>query len=172
MTELEKLEILASLERGRAEILDALRDVTEEMAVRAPGPGKWSIGECVEHVAVSERYLFSQILASEDSATPLVNEAREARIAARGTDRTRKVESPATAQPNGRFSTLQAAVQDFAASRQQAIHYVRSSRDDLRSKITSHPLFGTVNCYEMLLLLAAHSKRHAKQIEEIKTAVS
>jgi prephenate dehydrogenase len=66
---------------------------------------------------------------------------------------------------------LQAAVQDFVSSREQAIQFVRSNRDDLRSKITSHPLFGTVNCYEMLLLLAAHSQRHVKQIEEIKAAI-
>jgi hypothetical protein len=162
MTELERQEILASLERGQAAILDALRGVTEEMAVRAPGPEEWSIGECVEHVAVSERYLSSQILASQDSAAPQVNEQREARIAARGTDRTRRVESPAAARPKGRFSTLQAAAQDFVSSRELATQFVRSNGDDLRSKVASHPLFGTVNCSEMLLLLAFREQWNRK----------
>jgi hypothetical protein len=38
---------------------------------------------------------------------------------------------------------------------------------DLRRELTSHPLIGVVNCYEILLMMAVHLHRHARQIEEI-----
>jgi hypothetical protein len=37
--------------------------------------------------------------------------------------------------------------------------------------MTTHPLIPVVNCYEMLLMMAAHPLRHAKQIEEIRAAL-
>jgi len=60
----EKEKLLADLEHGKQTLLDVLTGVTEELAARKPAPEKWSILECVEHLAVSEEYLFSQILAS------------------------------------------------------------------------------------------------------------
>ena len=171
MTEGEKQTILTSLERGQAALLDAVRGLDEELAARTPGSGKWSILQCLEHVAVSEDYLFLQILASQPAGTSMVNMQREARIAARGTDRAQRVESPPEALPTARFSTLQEALQGFLASRERTIQFVIDNHEDLRSRIASHPLLGTVNCYEMLLLIAAHALRHAEQMEEIKAAL-
>jgi hypothetical protein len=54
----EKIQVLVDLESGRKSLLDALNGVTDEIARRSPGPGKWSILECVEHVAVAEDFLF------------------------------------------------------------------------------------------------------------------
>jgi len=76
MTEQERAAIVASLEQGKAALLDALQGVTEAVAVRSPGPGSWSILGCVEHLAISEDYLFGQILASTLSDSPLINERR------------------------------------------------------------------------------------------------
>ena len=168
MKELERQEILASLEKGPPALSDALKNVTREMAVRVPGHGKWSILQCVEHVAIAEKYLLTQILAAQHTETPQINEQREAIILARGTERSRRVESPPEMLPRGRFSTLQEALQEFLAARERTIQFVRSSYNNLRAEITSHPLLGAVNCYEMILLIAAHPLRHAKQIDEIR----
>jgi hypothetical protein len=89
MTEHDSLSILDSLQSGPGVLLDALRGVTSELAVRVPDPGKWSVLQCVEHMALSEEFLLSRLLAAEQSATPLVNEDREARLIARATDRTK-----------------------------------------------------------------------------------
>jgi len=167
----EKQKLLSDLEQGRKGLLDALTDVSEDLAARAPAPGRWSVLECVEHLAVSEDYLFGQIMASHVSETPMVNEKREAMIAVVGLDRNRKMQSPDVGMPSGRFSTLAAALSHFQATRERTVHFVNASHEDLRSKITSHPIIGTVNCYEMLLMIAAHPFRHAKQIEEIKAAL-
>jgi hypothetical protein len=167
----EKEEILADLENGREALLDVLSGVTEEVAARTPAPGKWSVLECVEHLAISEDYLFSQITASRYSHAAMANKDREALIRSRGLDRTRTVQSPEAGRPTGRFFTLREAVQHFLASRERTIRFVENCGEDLRSRLTSHPIIGTVNCYETLLMIAVHPRRHSKQIEEIKTAL-
>ena len=170
MEALEKEAVRAHLEKGRKALLDALSGVTEDVAARKPAPGKWSVLECVEHVAIAEEYLFSQISASWP-ADGAANRDREALILSRGADRTRPRQSPEALRPAGRFPTLHEAVQHFLAAREGTIRFIENCGDDLRSSLTSHPVIGTVSCYENLLQMAMHPERHAKQIEEIKTAL-
>jgi hypothetical protein len=172
MTEQERQEILNSLEQGKAALRNALQGVTEEMAARSPAPGSWSILGCVEHLVISEEYLFRQITESEQAGAPLINERREAAIPVRGLDRSWRMESPPEGSPSGLFPTLSEAVERFLADRERTIRFVRENTEDLRSRITSHPLMGTVNCHEMLLSIAVHCLRHIKQIEEAKAAIA
>lgn len=168
----EKEILLADLESGDKVLMDALRDVTEDLAARSPAPGRWSVLESVEHLAVSEEYLFGQIEASHRVEAPMVNKAREAQIAAVGRDRSKKIQSPDVGKPAGRFSTLTQAVERFQAARKKTIQFTESCAEDLRCKVTTHPMIaGPVNCYEILLMIAAHPHRHAQQIEEIKAAL-
>jgi len=164
----EKKKLLADLERGRQTLLDVLAGVTEELAARKPAPEKWSILECVEHLAVSEEYLLSQIAVSVHSDTPAISRNREVLIVQNGLDRKRKFQSPEVGRPTGRFATLARALQEFLAHRQRTILYVTGCGEDLRCRLTTHPMIATVNCYEVLLMIAVHPLRHVKQIEEIK----
>jgi hypothetical protein len=52
-----------------------------------------------------------------------------------------------------------------------ACRSVYSCNEERRSKLTTHPIVGDVNCYETLLMMAVHSRRHALQVEEIKAAL-
>jgi hypothetical protein len=168
MTEQERQQILASLEQGRAALLKATQDVSEEMAARVPAPGRWSILGCVEHLVISEEYLFQQIITAERSASPLINEKREAVMPIRGLDRSWQMESPPEGCPSGRYPSLHEALQQFLIYRERTIQFVRENQEDLRTRITMHPIMGTVNCHEMLLSIAVHCLRHIKQIEEVK----
>jgi hypothetical protein len=102
---------------------------------------------------------------------PVVDQEREARILTRGADRTNPRVSPEVGRPTGRFGSLADAVQYFLDSREQTVQFVESCQEDLRSRLTTHPLLGPVNCYEVLLLMAVHPHRHAKQIQEITAAL-
>jgi len=167
----EKQSVLAELASGQEVLLSALREITGDAAVRRPAPDRWSVLECVEHLVVSEDYLFSQMVASHHSDRPIVNDRREALILSRGLDRTVKVPSPEVGRPTGRFSTLAEATERFLASRKRTIDFVEGCDDDLRSKLTTHPIVGIVSCYETLLMMAVHPRRHALQVEEIKAAL-
>ena len=121
---------------------------------------------------MAEEYLFSLIEMSKSADKPLNDEQRESRIATRGADRSIKRESPLYALPKGRFSSLHDALQGFLTSRERTIEFVHTNKEDLRTRIAVHPIIGTVNCHEVLLLMAVHPARHALQIGEIKAATA
>ena len=147
----EKRQMLASLERGKQALVDALAGVSPEMAQRAPSPGRWMILEVVEHVAISEDYLFGQIEKAIPAGRPVVNAKREAIIPVIGVDRNRRIECPAEGLPAGRFPTLDAALEHFLASRARTVKFVEACEDDLRARMTTHPIMGPANCHEILL---------------------
>ncbi len=167
MTEQEKEEILAFMARGQAALRSALRGVSHEGSVRSPGPGRWSILQCMEHVAVTEGYLFAQVVSGELADVTLLNPEREARIKARGADRLHRVESPDICRPEGVFASVAEAFEQFRTERERTVEFVENSQEDLRFRIAMHPIIGKVNCCEMLFLMAVHPLRHAGQIEEI-----
>jgi hypothetical protein len=45
--------------------------------------------------------------------------------------------------------------------------YIGSTNDDLKDHFINHPAFGTMDLYQELVLLAAHTARHTLQIEEV-----
>ena len=168
----EKAQLLTELEAGRRELTRFLSGVTEDVARRSPGPGRWSVLECMEHVALGEAYMLAQVEGATFSEAPIVNSAREKAIAERGQDRTTRFEAPDVAKPTGRFATLKEAADHFGVSRARTMKFVENCSDDLRARLAHHPVIGVVNSYETLLLMAAHALRHTQQIREILDAVS
>jgi hypothetical protein len=164
----ERQELLDLLAEGRQTLLDALDGLTEEQAARAPGEGRWSALECVEHIALVEDYLFARLLDGRCVEETGINPAREGLIAKRGADRSRRVAAPETVKPRGTYSTVAAALAGFESIRERTVRYVEGCEEDLRAKVTTHPLLGAVNCYETMLMIALHPKRHADQIREIR----
>jgi hypothetical protein len=167
----EKGRMLASLADGRRALEDVLQGVSGEAAGRKPAPDRWSILDCVEHLAIVEDFLLSQVLTATRSDVPLINAKREAAIPVRGLDRSRPIECPPAALPAGRFPALADALRSFLAARERTVRFVEDTRDDLRACITVHPVMGTVNCHEVLLSMAVHPLRHVQQIAEIKLSL-
>src|SRR5262245_9947229 len=100
----ERFDLLNDLKSGESAIANALVGVTEEMARRKPGPEKWSILECMEHLAVAEMHMLAKTREAVMVSEPKINTMREKAIRERGADRTRRVESPEVARPSGRFT--------------------------------------------------------------------
>ena len=165
----ERRDLLELLERGRTVFRDSLEGVAEADAERSAGPGRWTVLQCAEHVAVVEQYLYDRLLEGRpDAAADAIPPEREAKIRARAADRSRKVPAPEAAHPSGRYRSIEEALAAFEAARARTVAFVQECEANLRTKITSHPILKTANCYETLLMMAAHPERHAKQIAEIK----
>ena len=167
----EREQMLALLERGPSSLVAVLADITEEEAQRIPQPGRWSILGSVEHIAISEDYLFSQILKAALVDEPFLRGSREARMLAHGTDRSHPIESPPQGHPHGAFPLLTEAVSHFLASRERTIDFVRHDASDLYRRVTWHPVLKEANCHEMLISMGVHVLRHIGQIEETKAAL-
>jgi len=164
--EKERDVLLARLRQSRDAYLKSLKGVSDAQATASPGGNAWSILQIAEHVAVAERQMLTLWikLAAPGSSDPARDESIPRGIA----DRSRKDMAPDSSQPKGRMATLAQAVEQFDFYRGQTIGYVEGTEDDLRGKVVQHPLAGTLDGYQLFLLMAGHSERHMAQIEEIK----
>jgi uncharacterized damage-inducible protein DinB len=167
----ERTEIVEHLERSRQEFMAAVSGVNEEQAKVRPDPDRWSVLECVEHVtSVEERFLgFLKVAPKTD--TPSVDKEQEAGIMVRITDRSTRLQSPEIARPTGRFTTLAQALDQFNAGRTHSIQFAQDRSGDLYYLASEHPRLGPMNGAEFLILIAAHARRHAAQIREVRAAL-
>ena len=74
-------------------------------------------------------------------------------------------------KPTNRFGSPEGSVKHFLESRTQTEQFLNST-PDLRQHVTDTPLGMKLDAYEWLLFLTAHSDRHLKQIQEVKTDVN
>jgi hypothetical protein len=165
----ERQELLNELSSGTEVLLEALAGVTDER--RKPAPEGWSILDCVEHVAIVEEYLLARLLEAVDAAAPVGSPERERKLRRFAPTRERRVLAPEMMTPRGRFATVAEALFAFRSNRENTIRYVEDAAGDLRAKTATHPILGPVNCLEMLLIMAAHPRRHAGQIAEVRRAI-
>jgi hypothetical protein len=139
--------------------------ISDSEASRRPIEGEWSVLECMEHIVVSERALLACLHSATPADGPQHNPVREAKIMDRGLDRSRVVAAPEIVVPAGTIESVSGAWATFEAARGETIQWIDQFEGDLRSWVTNHPMVRTpVNCYEMFLMIALHSKRHAQQI--------
>ena len=169
MPDAHKKEIEAVLQEGMDALDDAVRDIDEETASRRPQPDAWSALECVQHIALVEAGLLSRLKEAKPDGASHEDRAREARFQALALNRERRIEAPDRVIPRRESQSLAQAVEAFRAARSQTMRFVDEFDGDLRSWLTTHPLITRpVNCYEMLLLMALHPRRHAQQIAQIR----
>jgi len=162
--------LIAILEAGRRDFLDAAREISPEQASAKPAPNSWSVLECIEHVtAVEDRYL--SWISSGTAVAPHRNSEKEMRLFMTIRNRLTKVEAPDVVRPRGRFGTLAAALAEFEAVRDRSVQLVQERGDALYSIGAKHPYFGKVNGAELIQLIDGHARRHADQIRETGEAL-
>ena len=167
----ERTEIVENLERSRQEFIAALAGLSESQAKLRPDPERWSVLDCVEHVATVEERFLGWLEAAEKLDAPRVDKEKEAGFTARVPDRSVRVKAPDAVLPVGRFTSLAQAVEQFNAGRTRCIQFADDHCDDLYCLASAHPRFGPVNGVELLIIIAGHSRRHAEQIRETRAAL-
>jgi DinB superfamily len=58
-------------------------------------------------------------------------------------------------------------LQQFEAARQRTREFADGTAADLRQHFFKHPVFGDLDFYQWILLIAAHCDRHRAQSEEV-----
>jgi uncharacterized damage-inducible protein DinB len=166
---IDKQFLLALLRESRHCFLESIAEMTEEEAHLRPAPDRWSVLETVEHLTTAEGIQL-KLLQTQRKPRPADAPNRELVFLAVVAERTNKMQSPDAAVPNGRFSSLHAAATQFKTTRAAVIQFLdQVAAEDLRSTEVRHPhpAAGMVSTCEMLIIMAKHAERHAKQIEEI-----
>ncbi len=171
MDALDREQILKLLAESRKALFAAAANVSEEKARVRPAPDQWSVLDCVEHVAITEHFMFTIIATKLTPAPPSGDRGREELFLREVANRSRKVSAPERAHPTGRFPTLAAALEQFSQSRARSIDFVEHCDKDLRAHTAPHPLFGPITGQEYLIILALHPARHAAQIREVRSTL-
>lgn len=173
LTPEEREVALKSLQATHDKFLQSIAGLSQKQWTFKPAPDRWSVAEVAEHIAVSEATLFGlvqkQIMMSP--ATPEKREqvkGKDEIVLQKVPDRSHKAQAPEFLRPTGRWATEADLTKAFEDSRRTTMDYVRTTNDDLRDHFFDHPVLGTLDGYQWLLLISAHSERHTAQIEEVK----
>jgi hypothetical protein len=161
-----RAEIVRLLEESGKGFQAAVAEVPHEHVVMCPGPDRWSVFQIVEHVAIAENGMFRMLSTAGPVESSLEDAEKEAFIASRADNREARFQAPERAKPTGRFADLSEALNRFAEARQKTIQFARETELDLYRVSASHPAFGLVNGYELLMIMAGHARRHTHQIAE------
>lgn len=172
LTKEEREKATQFLTATKEGVADAIRGLSDAQLKFKPAPDKWSIEECVKHIAVTETMLWQM---TNGNITAPANPEKRADIKWSDddvmkniTDRSNKVKTSAPMEPqNAGFATLEDALKSFIENRGKLVDYVNSTNDDLRNHVATLP-FASFDCYQMILFIGAHSKRHTAQIDEVK----
>jgi uncharacterized damage-inducible protein DinB len=172
LTPEERAAALQQFQTTRDNFLKSIAGLSQKQWTFKPAPDRWSVAEVAEHITVSESIIFG--LVQKTMQSPAAPEKREQVkgkdqiIITRMPDRSHKAQAPEMLRPTGRWATEAELTKAFEESRQKTMDYVRTTNDDLRDHFFDHPVFGTLDGYQWLLLMSGHSARHTEQIEEVK----
>ena len=153
--------------------LQSISGLSEKQWRFKPAPDRWSVAEVAEHITVAESGIFG-LVQKQVMTSPATPEKR-AEVAGKDEtilknvpDRSHKAQAPEFLKPTNRWANREDLTKAFEEARKTTIDYVKTSNDDLRDHFFAHPVFGTMDAYQWILLISAHSERHTKQILEVK----
>ena len=173
LTAQEREAALKSFQTTRDNFLKSIAGLSQKQWTFKPAPDRWSVAEVAEHITVSESALSGLVQKQimQSPATPQRRDevkGKDEIVLEKVPDRNHKAQAPEFLRPTGRWATEAELTKAFEESRAANMDYIRTTNDDLRDHFFDHPVLGTLDAYQWMLLISAHSARHTAQIEEVK----
>ena len=152
--------------------IESTRSLKDDQLDFKASPERWSVKECMYHIAGAEKLLWGMLETSmKGPATPEKKaevKFTDEQVIKMLEDRSTKFKAPEPIQPqNTGYKSLDEAISDFKLTRGDHIKYLKNTTEDLRNHFVQTPA-GTIDCYQFCLFIAAHSNRHTQQINEVK----
>lgn len=162
-------KFLKETERG---VLESVEGLSEAQLKFKSAPDKWSVEDCLKHIAVTEGALWQM---AEGALKQAANPEKRVDIKMSDDDVRNKVEDRSTKvktftpfEPqNTTYKTAAEAIAAFKEKRAKLIDYIKHTDEALRNHVVALP-FGSLDAYQMVLFVGAHSNRHMQQINEVK----
>jgi len=170
VTQAEKDRALQYLETTKKNVLEATKGLSEAQWNFKPAPDRWSVAQVMEHIAAAEDFI-RDLVKEKVMMAPAGEAGRDVKKTDEGVlmmvpDRTTKAQAPEPLVPTNRFGSPDASIKHFVESRATTVNFLKTTAG-LRDHVADSPL-GKLDGYEFVLLIAAHSERHTKQISEVK----
>jgi uncharacterized damage-inducible protein DinB len=168
----ERAFALQQFQTTRDNFLKSISGLSQKQWTFKPAPDRWSVAEVSEHITIAESTIFGlEQKIMQSPATPEKREQAKGKdqiIVTRLLDRSHKATAPEILRPTNRWATEADLTKAFEAARKSNMDYIRTTNDDLRDHFFDHSVFGTLDAYQWMLFISAHSARHTEQIEEVK----
>jgi len=160
------------MKETKADVLKTVKDLSDAQLNFKASPEKWSIKECMYHIAISEKNLWDMMeTAMKAPANPEKRseiKMTDEQLIKMMEDRSFKVETVELFEPkNTPHQSLDDAVSAFKEMRAEHIKHMKSTTEDMRNHVVQMP-FGWLDCYQLCLMMASHSNRHMQQMNEVK----
>ena len=172
ITSQERRFLIDHLKDSRASVQKSVKGLSEKQLNFKPGAEKWSVKECLQHIALAENNLWNIADAAlKKPANP--DEKSKIKVNDQGVlnlliGRERKLEAPESFKSlKANWKTIGETLEAFSDKRAGLIKYVKTSTEDMRNHVLKMPI-GDIDAYQMLLYISAHTQRHIMQIEEVK----
>lgn len=169
VTQAEKDRAMQYLESTKQGVVEATKGLSDAQWNFKPGPDRWSIAQVMEHIAAAEDFIrgmdAEQVMKAPAIPGRDVKKSDDS-VLAMIPDRSQKAQAPQPLVPTNRFGSPDGSVKHFVESREKTEEFLRST-PGLREHVADSPI-GKLDAYEFVLLIAAHSERHTKQILEVK----
>ena len=170
VTQAEKDRALQYLETTKRNVLEATKGLSEAQWNFKPAPDRWSVAQVMEHIAAAEDFI-RDLVKEKVMMAPAGDAGRDVKKTDEGVlamvpDRTTKVQAPEPLVPTNRLGSPDESIKHFLESRMETEDFLKTA-SGLRDHVADSPM-GKLDGYEFVLLIAAHSERHTKQIIEVK----
>lgn len=170
VTQAEKERALQYLESTKKGVLEATKGLSDAQWNFKAGPDRWSIAQVTEHIAAAEDYIRGLVVEKVMVAPAVPGrdlKKSDDAVIAMVPDRSQKAKAPEPLVPTNRFGSPDGSLKHFVESRVTTEDFLKST-SGLRDHAVDSPMGTKLDGYEFVLLIAAHSERHTKQILEVK----
>jgi len=172
VTKADRDKLVDHLKKTEAAFLKSIDGVSDAQWTWKAAPERWSVAETAEHITKSEDLLRGMVegMLKAPAAPDLLakTKGKEEVILQNVPDRSKKLTAPEPLVPKGSFASKAALIEAFKAARAKTLA-IASGTTDLRAYGSAGLPVGEIDAYQGVLFLSAHTERHTKQIEEVKT---
>ncbi len=177
VTDEEYATLVKEMDEAQDLLLGYISGLTDEQWNFKQNPSRWSVGECTEHIARSERALLEQvkqIIASPrdpewftrtKGKTDLLRQV----VPNRGPQGQGGVQAPTEIRPSENWNRSR-AIREFYAAHGEVRAFIEMMDRSIKDHTQESPaaVLGWMNAYDYLNIIPLHVMRHSKQILEVQ----
>lgn len=166
----DRKRALEHLKKTQSELTSLVSGLNEEQVNYKVDESSWSIGECLEHIAISEKNLIGMVqMGLQEKANPTRRsevKLSDEQLLGIITSREQKVKTRKEFEPTDSFGGFKQTLKVFKERRKSNMKFLKTSELNLRHYYIQFP-FGLIDAYQGMLFISGHTQRHTDQIKEI-----
>ena len=169
MTNEDREHLLVHFQMTTQMVAEQVRGLSPAQLEYRASPDRWTIRECISHLAVAEPDYWRDLTAAvkaEPNMKDKKSVATDADIMWYGIDRVVHTKTGGGHEKVETYKDMREALAKFQELRATMIEYIKSTSDDLRAH--SFGQQERIDCWQWMLEISTHAERHIQQIREIK----